>query len=373
MAVISTPPIWQQNRAYSARLDRQFADVFFGEGVIDVASGDFEVTQTSPLTNSVLVNTGRAVVTGDDEANQGKYLILSESVLNVVLNAAPPSNSRIDLVYLRVNDPVAGGPAGNNAEVTFVEGVAAPVPVAPSLPTTAIPLARILRTAGDTSITNAMITDLRGQALIVPGTALTANGDLLTRNAGSAVAIPVGSAGLPLLADSPIPAYGQVDTAGIADGAITAAKLDSTALTVLQVARVSTSGSQSTSSLTEVDIAGLTMSFTPVSASSTLIIDISIRGSVANVSALTEQERRGQIIIFHSAGLLAFFDVGRRASTSTTDVATSTVSGVFRAYVSSGSTSARTIKGQFLVNDSGTTFTVGGVSTQNTITVWEVQ
>lgn len=161
MVALVQPPTWLQNGAYSARLDRNLVDLFFTEGVIAPGAGNFEVTATSPTSNSVAIAAGRAVITGDDEANQGKYLCVNESTLNLILNSAPPANSRIDLVYLRVNDPVAGGPAGNNATIEFVEGTAAPMPVAPATPTTAIPLAQILRTAGDTSITAGMITDVR--------------------------------------------------------------------------------------------------------------------------------------------------------------------------------------------------------------------
>ena len=161
MVAVSQPPIWLQNGVYSARLDRNLIDLFFTEGVLAPGAGDFEVTQTSPVSNSVNIAAGRAIVTGDDEADQGKYLVKSTGVLSLALNAAPVSDARIDLVYLRVNDSTAGGPAGDNGTVEFVEGTASVTPVAPATPTTAIPLAEILRTAGDTYIDTAMITDVR--------------------------------------------------------------------------------------------------------------------------------------------------------------------------------------------------------------------
>ena len=161
MVALVQPPTWLQNGSYSARMDRNLVDLFFTEGVLAPGAGNYEVLETTPLSNSVAISAGRAVVTGDDESNQGKYLCVSESTLNLPLSAAPVSNSRIDLVYLRVNDPVAGGPAGNNATIEVLTGTAAPSPVAPSTPTTAIPLAEILRTAGDTYVDQAMITDVR--------------------------------------------------------------------------------------------------------------------------------------------------------------------------------------------------------------------
>ena len=164
MVALAQPPTWLQNGVYSARMDRNLVDIFFTEGVVNPGGGDYEVVETSPTSNSVAIGSGRAVVTGDDEPNQGKYLCVNEGVLNLLLNAAPVANSRIDLVFLRVNDPVAGGPAGNNATIDFIEGTPAMSPVVPTTPTTAIPLARILRTVGDTAITAGMITDMRPTA-----------------------------------------------------------------------------------------------------------------------------------------------------------------------------------------------------------------
>lgn len=161
MVAISQPPIWLQNGTYSARLDRNLIDLFFTEGILAPGAGDYEVGQTTPVSNSVLIQPGRAIITGDDEADQGKYLCKSTGILTLALNAAPVANSRYDLVYLRVNDPTAGGPAGDNATVEFLEGTPALSPVLPTLPTSAVPLAQILRTVGDTFIDTAMITDLR--------------------------------------------------------------------------------------------------------------------------------------------------------------------------------------------------------------------
>jgi hypothetical protein len=142
-------------------MDRNLVDIFFTEGVINPGGGALLVAATSPTSNSVTIAAGRGVIQGDDEANQGKYLCVNEGVLNLICSAAPVSDSRYDLVYLRVNDPVAGGPAGDNAEILVLEGTPAGSPVVPTTPTTAIPLARILRTSGDTAITSGMITDMR--------------------------------------------------------------------------------------------------------------------------------------------------------------------------------------------------------------------
>jgi hypothetical protein len=54
---------------------------------------------------------------------------------------------------------------------------------------------------------------------------MSADGALITRTSGVPAEIALGSTGLPLLAGATVPAYGQVNTAGIADDAITTAKI----------------------------------------------------------------------------------------------------------------------------------------------------
>jgi hypothetical protein len=155
-------PIWLQGGTYSARLDRSLLDVIFTEGVVDPGGSALLVSQRGAGANdSVDIAAGAAIITGDDEANQGKYYVRHTAVSNVVFSPAPGSDSRIDLLVLQVNDPTAGGSAGDNATFVVVEGSVAGSPVPPAVPDTAIPLAQVLRTATDTSITDAMITDRR--------------------------------------------------------------------------------------------------------------------------------------------------------------------------------------------------------------------
>lgn len=159
-------PTWLQAGTYSAKEDRAMVDGFFGaEGVINVPAGGFAVTQRAAgANNSVDVASGLCVIQGDDESEQGKYLVRNVGSTNVALTAAPVSNSRYDLVYVRVNDATAGGPAGDNAAFGVLAGTAAASPTVPTTPTSAIALATVLRTAGDTSVTTAMITDVRTDA-----------------------------------------------------------------------------------------------------------------------------------------------------------------------------------------------------------------
>lgn len=154
-------PSWMQNLPYSARVDRQLVAAMFGEGILN----GLEVTQRGAGANaSVDIQIGRAVIYGDDQANQNAYLGNHISVTNLVgFAAAPATGERFDLVYARVNDPNAGGPAGNNFTFGIVTGTAAAVGVAtiPALPTSAIPLATVRWTPGVGSVTNSMIVSRR--------------------------------------------------------------------------------------------------------------------------------------------------------------------------------------------------------------------
>jgi hypothetical protein len=178
---LPNPPIWQQNRKYSARLDRTFADVLFTEGVVDPGAGGYAVTQNAlGLDNSVDVAAGVAVVEGDDENNQGKYVVRLEAPQNIPFGPAPTADARIDLLVLRVNDSTAGSTAtpADVSRIEVIQGAVDPSPVAPVVPDTAIALAEVLRTSGDSVINNSMITDLRSSALLVLPAGVNSLGDI---------------------------------------------------------------------------------------------------------------------------------------------------------------------------------------------------
>jgi hypothetical protein len=237
VTVVANPPIWQQNRQYSARLDRTVVDLIFTEGVVNPGGGDFEVIETSPQSLSVAVGIGRAVIQGDDETRQGKYLVVNDAVLNVPITAAPVApNDRIDLIVLRVNDPVAGSTRTppNVAEVVAITGTPGVTPVAPALPVTAIPLAEVYVAAGATFIATADITDVRAAATSETFTVrsnfevlTTAERNALTPYVGQAifnsttsqVEVWDGSQWQPVVAAS-LASLSDVDLAGLQDGDI---------------------------------------------------------------------------------------------------------------------------------------------------------
>lgn len=155
--------LWLQNVDYPARQDRIFADNIWTEGILGASS--LAVTQSSPTAMTVRVAAGVGVVQGDDQAFQGKYICREQAATTgIAIGAAPGSGQRNDLVVLRVRDPNATGPAGDNAIIQVVAGTPSVTPVDPAVPASALVLARVRVPAGTGVITNALIDDLRVQA-----------------------------------------------------------------------------------------------------------------------------------------------------------------------------------------------------------------
>jgi hypothetical protein len=132
------------------------------EGVLGGA--DMLVVADSPASLRARVSAGRALV-NSDYTNPGVYLVENDSIANApFVGAADPTNPRIDLLVLRVHDLATDG-GGGSGEVSdtdafeVVAGTAAASPVAPLLPSNAIPLAELRVNAGATTIST--ITDRR--------------------------------------------------------------------------------------------------------------------------------------------------------------------------------------------------------------------
>lgn len=145
---------WIQAVSYSAKVDRVFVANTFDEGV----QRGFATT-AGVVTRDVSVAVGVAAIVGDDQANQGTYLVFNDAAATVAIGAAPGSGTRVDLVVLRINDPAAGGPAGSTATLTVVVGTVGAG--APAVPTSAIPICEVSISAGQTVIGTGQVTDRR--------------------------------------------------------------------------------------------------------------------------------------------------------------------------------------------------------------------
>lgn len=152
-----------QNNTYPARYDRRLIEKAFGgrEIVLD----GLVVSQNGAGNVSVNISAGSAVIQGDDQTDQGMYLAINDAVFNLAMPAVPGSNKRIDRISFRVNDPQAGGPAGNSYSFVVTQGTVSATPVAPSTPTSAIRLVDVLRTAGDAAVLTAQLTDVASRGV----------------------------------------------------------------------------------------------------------------------------------------------------------------------------------------------------------------
>lgn len=176
---LRTPPSWLQNGSHPAENDRLTTQALWATTGI-IKSDSLAVTQNSPVGLSVRVASGWAAVVGTIQANMGTYVGYNDATATLSINAADPTNPRIDLVCLTVNDSYYTG-ALDNAILQVVAGTPAGSPVAPTLPANSISLATVAVGAGATSITNANITDTR----VLVTTNIPESGDISSVTAGT--------------------------------------------------------------------------------------------------------------------------------------------------------------------------------------------
>jgi len=159
---LRTPPSWLQNGSHPAENDRLTTQTIWKtSGIIN--STDLAVTQNSPAGMSVLVASGWAAIVGTTQSNMGTYMAYNDATTTLTVSTANPSNPRIDIVVVTVNDAYYTGSL-NNVTFQVIAGTPAASPVAPSTPANSLLLATIAVGAGVTSIVTANITDNRVKA-----------------------------------------------------------------------------------------------------------------------------------------------------------------------------------------------------------------
>lgn len=160
-------PAWMQATGgdaaitYSAAQDRRVLGALFSrEGVLDKDAGHLKVSQRGAGANfSVDVAAGGAAIQGDDVSDQGIYQVASTATENRTTPSAPGSGTRNHRVIARIQDKMHNGIwTGYDWVIEIQQDTGSGTP---ALPASAIPLALVAIAAGQSSVTNANITDLR--------------------------------------------------------------------------------------------------------------------------------------------------------------------------------------------------------------------
>lgn len=164
-------PLWMQKTGadpditYAAVEDRLFiTSLWDTEGVI---AGGLKVSQRAAGANfSVDVAAGQAIITGDDVAFQGTYMVFSDAVANLSIPSPPGSGTRIHRVVAQIKDKLHNGSYSTYEWVLSVlqdtgSGT-------PAVPGSAYSLATVSVTAGQASVLDANIADTRFNALMRP-------------------------------------------------------------------------------------------------------------------------------------------------------------------------------------------------------------
>ena len=176
---LRTPPSWLQNGSHPAENDRLTTQALWATtGIIN--SSSLAVTQNSPVGMSVIIAGGWAAIVGTTQSNMGTYVGYNDAPTVVAITTANPTNPRIDLICMTVQDAYYTG-ASNNVIFQVVAGTPAGSPVVPSVPANSIALAEVAVAAGALSITTGNITDRR----VLVTTNIPESGDISAVVAGT--------------------------------------------------------------------------------------------------------------------------------------------------------------------------------------------
>lgn len=147
------------------------SDIIKDLGVIDLAGGHLLVTQNSPLSMSVQVAGGVVYVPNssysilDSDTPKFYPVVCSNEVLAVDNNVS--GSTRYDIVCVKIDKVIVPDPdASNVATKVVIKGT--PGAGVPATPANHYKLAEIKVVNGETEITNAEITDKRGQISFNP-------------------------------------------------------------------------------------------------------------------------------------------------------------------------------------------------------------
>jgi hypothetical protein len=175
---LRTPPSWLQNGSHPAENDRLTTQAIWKTSGI-VNTTDLQITQNGGGNMSVNVSSGWAAIVGTTQSNMGTYMAYNDASTNLTVATSNPSNPRIDLVVITINDAYYTGTL-NNVSFQVIAGTPASSPTVPSTPANSLALGQIAVGAGVTSILTANITNYGTQATSPFGNVSTTGTQTLT-------------------------------------------------------------------------------------------------------------------------------------------------------------------------------------------------
>jgi hypothetical protein len=157
-------PILVNGATHSAQQFRMLVRDLAADGEGITRGTDLKVSQRATPGVGVSVGDGSAVVRGRANAFQGTYSACNIGTVDVPIAATGSGAGRSDMVILRIEDPEYEGSVNPaTGQVTYFQVISNVSSSATTIPDgrTGIPLARIDIPASTSTITNAMVTDLR--------------------------------------------------------------------------------------------------------------------------------------------------------------------------------------------------------------------
>ena len=175
---LRTPPSWLQNGSHPAENDRLTTKAIWQTtGIVNPT--DLQITQNGGGNMSVNVSSGWAAIVGTTQVNMGTYMAYNDASTNLTITTASPSNPRIDLVVITINDAYYTGSL-NNVSFQVIAGTPAASPTVPATPANSLALGQIAVGTSVTSILTANITNYGVQATGPFGNVTTTGTQTLT-------------------------------------------------------------------------------------------------------------------------------------------------------------------------------------------------
>lgn len=129
-------------------------------GVNFSRAGQLRVIPTDPFSMNVQVQSGVGVIPGTEANLQGGYAFINDSTVVLPIDAADPSEDRVDLVVARIRDSQYSG-VTDSVTLEIIKGTPATTPVFASIPSNCLPLAGVYVGVGYTDIWDTDIVDRR--------------------------------------------------------------------------------------------------------------------------------------------------------------------------------------------------------------------